>query len=131
MLILTIRTDQPEAEIGLFEWHDKLAYETWQAHRQLADTIHRKIGDVLASQDSKKLQDIEAIVVFQGPGSFTGLRIGLSVANALAYGLKVPIIGSEDDDWIKAGITRLQAGQNDGTVAPHYGAPVHITQQRK
>jgi hypothetical protein len=36
MLILTIRTDKPEAEIGLFSDKDKLDYVIWQAHRQLA-----------------------------------------------------------------------------------------------
>lgn len=82
MLILTIRTDKPEAEIGLCNGDKQLAYETWQAHRLLAETLHRKVEDLLASQ-SKTVDDIEGLVGFQGPGSFTGLRIGLSVVNAL------------------------------------------------
>ena len=38
-------------------------------------------------------QDIEAVVVAIGPGSFTGLRVGLSVAKGMAQGLQTPIIG--------------------------------------
>jgi hypothetical protein len=44
MIILTIRTDKPESEIGLFNNKDKLAYEVWQAHRELAETVHKKIA---------------------------------------------------------------------------------------
>ena len=129
MLILTIRTDKPEAELGLFEGDMKLAYETWQAHRELSDTIHLKIDQLLTSQQ-KTLADVEALVTFRGPGSFTGLRIGLSVANALADGLRVSIVGAMGEDWLRSGIERLQNGENDHVVLPEYGAPVHITQPK-
>lgn len=39
------------------------------------------------------LTDISEIKVHTGPGSFTGLRVGLTVANALSYALKVPVNG--------------------------------------
>lgn len=130
MIILTIRTDKPEAEIGLFEDQAELAYETWQAHRELSNTIHKKIKAALISQ-GKEFKDIQGIVCFQGPGSFTGLRIGITVADSLAYGLDVPIVAMQGDDWIRQGIKRLLDGQNDRIALPHYGAPVHITKQRK
>jgi tRNA threonylcarbamoyladenosine biosynthesis protein TsaB len=130
MLVLTIRTDKPEAELGLFDEHTKLAYETWAAHRELSITIHQKIQTLLQEQ-GKTMRDIQAIVCFQGPGSFTGLRIGLSVGNALAYGLHVPVVAALGEDWIRAGITRLHAGEQDELALPHYGAGANITLPRK
>jgi len=130
MLVLTIRTDKPEAEIALFDDKQKLAYEKWEAHRQLAETIHKKIESLLKSQ-KKDWHDIKGIVCYQGPGSFTGLRIGLTVGNALSYGLDIPIAATQKNDWIETGINRLIKGVNDQLALPHYGASVHITKPRK
>ncbi len=130
MIVLVIRSDKPEAEIGLFDDDKKIAYEVWQAHRELAETIHKKI-EVLLKRQKLEWQGIEGIVCYEGPGSFTGLRIGLTVANALAFSLEVPIIASGGEEWQKFGIEKLLKGKNDKIARPMYGAPVHITQQRK
>ena len=129
-MILTLRTDKPEAELGLYDDATQVAYVVWPAHRQLAETIHAKIKDLLDAQD-KGLDTIEGVVAFQGPGSFTGLRIGLAVANALAYGLAVPIVGAQGAEWAAHGIARIMAGETEGQVVPFYGAVVHITPQKK
>jgi tRNA threonylcarbamoyladenosine biosynthesis protein TsaB len=130
MIVLAIRTEKPEAEVGLFDGHTQLAYTVWQAHRELSDTLHGKIKELLASQ-GKDWHDIEGIVCFAGPGSFTGLRIGITVGNALAYGLSVPVVATKDPDWLHQGVGRLIAGENDKVALPEYGAPAHITQQKK
>jgi tRNA threonylcarbamoyladenosine biosynthesis protein TsaB len=130
MLALTLRTDKPEAEIGLYDDDNQLAYVTWQAHRQLAETLHTKIQELLVDQH-KQLADLQGIVVFKGPGSFTGLRIGISVANALAYSLKIPIVASEEPGWLENGLLGLQAGANETVAMPEYGALPHITPQKK
>jgi tRNA threonylcarbamoyladenosine biosynthesis protein TsaB len=126
MIILTIRTDKPEAEIGLFDGETQLEYETWHAHRQLAETLHQKIETLLQKQH-KDWHDIKGIVCFQGPGSFTGLRIGLTVGNALAYGLDIPIVSTQTELWLKNGIKDLENGKNQTVIQPEYGSPVHIT----
>lgn len=130
MIILTLRTDKPEAEIGLYDDNKQLAYETWQAHRQLAETLHTKLEALLKSQQ-KDWSEVQGIVCFQGPGSFTGLRIGLTVANALAYSYKLPIVGSQEPRWLETGIGRLVNGETDDQARPFYGADVHITPQKK
>lgn len=42
-----------------------------------------------------KAGDLEAVAVSKGPGSYTGLRIGVSVAKGIAYGASIPLIGIE------------------------------------
>lgn len=130
-MILTIRTDKPESEIGLYKDQNQVTYETWAAHRQLAETLHSKINDLLKAKNLE-FKDIKSIVVFKGPGSFTGLRIGLSVANALAYSLAIPIVGIEGEkNWQERGLERLSKKENDQAVMPEYGAPVRITPPSK
>jgi tRNA threonylcarbamoyladenosine biosynthesis protein TsaB len=130
MLVLTIRSDKPEAELGLYQDQQQLAYEHWTAHRQLGATIHSKIAGLLQSA-GKDWADIGGIIAFRGPGSFTGLRIGLTVANSLAYGRDCPIVGSDGEEWISDGLARLSEHEDDRVVMPEYGAEVHITQQKK
>ena len=130
MLILTIRTDKPEAELGLYQDDQRLAYTAWAAHRELAETIQDRIEKLLKA-NSKQLSDIQGISAYQGPGSFTGLRIGLTVANALAYSLKIPIVATGGADWIKIGQKRLASGQTDTIAMPEYGSEPNITLPRK
>ncbi len=129
MIVLTLRTDNPEAELGLFDGLTKLDYETWHAHRELSTTVHHKIEAMLARHDMT-WQNIEGIVGFEGPGSFTGLRIGLSVANAAAYGLQIPVVATQGDNWAQKGIERLQAGEQDEVALPFYGREANITKPK-
>lgn len=130
MLILTLRTDKPEAEIGLFEDRKQLNYEKWEAHRRLAETLHQKIADLLAFS-GYDWGEIQAVVYYQGPGSFTGLRIGASVANALACSLDTKLVEANGAQWINNAIDKLLLGKSDNVVLPRYGQPVHITKQKK
>lgn len=130
MLILTIRTDKPEAELGLFQDTAQVDYVTWQAHRELGNTIHATINTLLKNH-SQKLNDIQGIVCYKGPGSFTGLRIGLAVGNALADSLHIPIVSANTADWQAAGIGRLLEGQTEQVAVPEYGAEAFVTQPKK
>ena len=131
MFILTVKTSDPIAEIGLFTGEgEQLGYERWEAHRQLADSIHKKIRQLLAKQHLK-LPQIGGIVGYEGPGSFTGLRIGLSVANSISYSLQIPITGSRGKNWLNKGIKSLLDKPGKKPLMPFYGAPVHITEPRK
>lgn len=58
--------------------------------------------DWLLNQVSRRLEDVAAVAVGLGPGSFTGLRIGLATAKGLIFGTAVPLIGISSLDSIAA-----------------------------
>ncbi len=125
-MILTIRTDKPEAEVGLFdEMGQKISYKTWQAHRELSNTILAVIKEILVGQ-KLDFSDVSGIVFYKGPGSFTGLRIGASVANAL----QTKCVNENGENWVDKGIARLKKGENEPAL-PHYGEEAHTTQPKK
>jgi tRNA threonylcarbamoyladenosine biosynthesis protein TsaB len=130
MKILALRTDKPEAELYLYDDKKKLAEIKWQAHLKLAETLNSKIDETL-NLSSISYREINGIAVYKGPGSFTGLRIGISTANALAYSLQIPIIARGGEDWLGAAIKDILTGQNDNIAAPEYGAPARTTKPRK
>jgi tRNA threonylcarbamoyladenosine biosynthesis protein TsaB len=127
---LAIRTDSPEANILLIEQDKTVENLQWPAGRQLAEQLMGRVQELL-----KKRQlgwdDLEGVVVFRGPGSFTGLRIGMTVANAIAYAQNIPIIGEKGENWLERGLNRLSKKENDRQVLPHYGAPANITKPKK
>lgn len=130
MKILAFRTDKPEAELYIYDGHKKLAEIRWQAHLKLAESLNTKIKEIL-NKSSISYGDLDGIVVYKGPGSFTGLRIGMSVANALAYAQSIPIVAKTGDDWLKETVKTLANGHNDKIATPEYGAPVRVTKPKK
>ncbi|MCE7936213.1 tRNA (adenosine(37)-N6)-threonylcarbamoyltransferase complex dimerization subunit type 1 TsaB [Candidatus Saccharibacteria bacterium CPR2] len=129
-LVLTIRTDKPKAEIRLWQRDKLIAEKIWYAHKQLSVDILREISNII-TKSGNKLQDLSGIVVYKGPGSFTGLRIGITVANTFAYSLNIPIIGETGEDWQLSGMEKLRSSQDDKIVVPFYGGEANITKPRK
>lgn len=130
MLILTIKTDNPNAELALLNGSGILAEEKWPAHRELSKDIHKKIEGLLKSHN-KNWQDIKGVGCFRGPGSFTGLRIGLAVGNSVAHELSIPIVGAMGSDWQKTCAELLAQGKDQNFIVPEYGREARITQPKK
>lgn len=128
-MILLLDTSTPTCRLTLVEGDWRVAVE-WEAGRELAKGLLAYIQNTLAEQ-GKDWADLTGLVAFKGPGSFTGLRIGITVLNSLAYARSLPIIGASGDDWQTEGIGRLEAGENDEIVLPEYGGEANITQPRK
>lgn len=129
-MILGIRTDKPEAELYLCSGGSIVLEKKWAAHRELSNTLLDSIDELILSGGIHK-KELTGIVVFQGPGSFTGLRIGITVANTLAYTYKLNIVGVEGDEWLSMGCSLLSGGNSDTQVVPRYGQDAHITQPKK
>lgn len=129
-LILTIRTDKPTAELRLWLDDELKIEKVWYAHKELSAGILQQIANILEKVDCQ-VKDLKGIVVYKGPGSFTGLRIGITTANALAYSLRVPLVGATGENWQKLGIEGLAKDLNDKIVIPFYGSEANVTKPRK
>jgi len=55
----------------------------------------------ILKKNKKTLKDLTEIKVETGPGSFTGLRVGISVANALGWALKIPINNKKTGELVE------------------------------
>src|SRR6476646_1370927 len=90
-LILQIETATHTCSIALSE-NGKLLHIIEKTDRNIhASNITLFIEQVL-KQSNKTMRDLNAIAVSMGPGSYTGLRIGVSTAKGLCYALDIPLI---------------------------------------
>lgn len=130
-MYLGLKTGEPTALLRLVNDQGEVVHQQdWLAERRLAQELPTKLVDFLAE---KQLiwSDLDGVIVFRGPGSFTGLRIGITVLNTIADGLGLPIVGTTGDDWLMTGYGALQAGDDHKIVLPEYGAPARITPAKK
>ncbi|MFI5212415.1 MAG: tRNA (adenosine(37)-N6)-threonylcarbamoyltransferase complex dimerization subunit type 1 TsaB [Candidatus Saccharimonadales bacterium] len=128
-MILLLDTSTPGCKLTLIDG-DWRYDDEWQADRTLAKHLLLYLQQQL-DKNNKTFDGIKGIGVFQGPGSFTGLRIGLTVLNTIADAQCVPIVGALGETWQQSALHRLQSGENDVMVLPFYGSEAHITTPRK
>lgn len=69
-----------------------------------------------------KLENLKGILVNQGPGSFTGTRVGVTVANTLAWSLDIPVYGYKDGEEEKVLVKMVKNPQTKFSkiVLPYY-----------
>ena len=91
-LELSIDTASDMASIALSREGALLAELTWQCGRDHARQLLPAIDALLARHDATK-DDLTAVFVCIGPGGYGGLRVGVTTAKGLAYGLELPIVG--------------------------------------
>jgi len=90
--ILAIDCSGKELNLGLRFGHDKMVKLTIEAGHSHGQLIIEKISDLLRSVEIK-VEQLKALVVSTGPGSFTGLRIALAAAKGMATALNIPVAG--------------------------------------
>lgn len=130
MKILYLDTSKEEAEIGIYDDTKVQTFISYYAHRELSSTILIKIEEILKSYNLD-FKSLEGIVCYKGPGSFTGLRIGISLANALSYGLNIPIEAIMEEETIEEGINNLLIHKRMNQIMPFYGSDPNITIAKK
>ncbi|MDV7186882.1 tRNA (adenosine(37)-N6)-threonylcarbamoyltransferase complex dimerization subunit type 1 TsaB [Lutibacter sp. TH_r2] len=91
-LILNIETATKNCSVCLAEEGKILALKEFnEGGYSHAEKLHQFINDVI-KESGKELSEIKAVAVSKGPGSYTGLRIGVSAAKGLCFALEVPLI---------------------------------------
>ena len=92
MLTLALESSAKAASAALFEDGKMLAYTIQNSGLTHSRTLLPMAEDLLKNTD-KKLTDIGLVAVSHGPGSFTGLRIGMAEAKGLCWALQIPAVG--------------------------------------
>ena len=90
-IILNIDTSTENASVSIAKQGEILAVATNNIQKEHASFLHPAIK-LLLSQTSLDIKQLDSIAVTQGPGSYTGLRVGMASAKGLAYALKKPFI---------------------------------------
>ena len=92
MLILAFETSAKAASVALMEG-EKLLGESYQNTGLTHSQTLMVMAEDLLKQCNKTVQDVTAVAVAEGPGSFTGVRIGVAAAKGFAWGACVPCYG--------------------------------------
>lgn len=112
-LILNIETATKNCSVALAKDGKTLAIrEIATQNFSHAEKLHVFIEE-LFTETNLKLQDLSAIAVSQGPGSYTGLRIGVSAAKGLCYALSIPLIAVDTLELLARKITITE-----GSIVP-------------
>ncbi len=90
-LLLNIDTAADIASVCLSENGEKIAIAFNEKKNDQAAWLHPAINDLL-SKNGLSPKDLQAVAVSIGPGSYTGLRIGLSAAKGFCYALNIPLL---------------------------------------
>ena len=90
-LILNLETSTTVCSVSLAKDGALIGLKEINGDYSHSENLTLFVEDVMA-QSAFKLSDVEAVAVSKGPGSYTGLRIGVSTAKGLCYSLNIPLI---------------------------------------
>lgn len=123
-MLVAIDTATATASLAIHDGFRVRVEQTWEAARQHTRELAPRLASAMAQLDIPPRR-LSGIAVVKGPGSFTGLRIGMSVAKGLAVAQNLPLIGVPTLDVVAAAQGRdrrrlaavLQAGRGRVSVA--------------
>ncbi|MGD2104584.1 MAG: tRNA (adenosine(37)-N6)-threonylcarbamoyltransferase complex dimerization subunit type 1 TsaB [Anaerolineae bacterium] len=123
-MLIAIDTATDQASLALHDGFRVRMEYTWEAPRRHTSELTPRLADAIEQLDLAPKQ-LSGVAVTKGPGSFTGLRIGLSVAKGLAVAQSLPLVGIPTLDVVAAAQGRdrrqlaaiLQAGRGRISIA--------------
>lgn len=136
-MILIINTSEfDKLQVALFK-DDKILKQISKPSRFAHEEILIKSLDSLFTNTQSQPGELNGIIVVSGPGSFSALRIGLSVANTLAWQLKIPVVGVNINlfknlrELYQIGNSLLIKQKGFKLVLPNYGKEPNINLNNK
>jgi tRNA threonylcarbamoyladenosine biosynthesis protein TsaB len=100
--ILQINTALQEATVSISADGQLLGERVNPAQKEHAGFVQPAIAELCDSLNTT-LKDLDAVSVVNGPGSYTGLRVGLSAAKGICYALNLPLILINTLEWMAFG----------------------------
>ena len=115
-MLLAIDTSTDSASLALVQDSQVLAEATWRCGQNHSIELLPRLASLL-NEAKVELQSIDCVMVAKGPGSFNGLRVGLSTAKGLAFSLEIPIIGISSLE-----LEAYQYAESDLPICPIFNA---------
>lgn len=136
-MFLIINTTSEKAEVILTKGDKIFDYYTWSSFGNLSETLLINIDKIL-KKNKVKLPDIKGVGAVLGPGSYTGLRIGLTTANTLGVSLGIPLVGIKavsrkqlaKEKLVEIFYKKLQKKEFSEILKPIYRYPLKITRPK-
>ena len=116
MTILAIDTSSEALGIALAQENHVIAEYISINKKKHSTRLMPAIVQLMENADVEP-SDLSKIVIAKGPGSYTGVRIGLSIAKTMAWSLKIPIVGISSLETLA-----LQAQGRDTLICPFFDA---------
>ena len=112
LLLLAFETSAKAASVALFDGNTLLGEQYQNTGLTHSQTL-MVMAENLLSQCGKTASQVEAVAVAEGPGSFTGVRIGMAAAKGFAWAAEIPIYGVSTLEAMALGL-----GAWDGVICP-------------
>ena len=100
MKLLCLSTAEQGCSLAIVDGNSPVCEEFWEVKQTHSTRLVKMIEHMLEKRACMELADIDVFVAARGPGSFTGLRIGISVIKGLAYAMGKPALGVSSLDGI-------------------------------
>jgi len=147
-MFLLIDTTEDKSQVALLEVNQVLRHRIFLANFKHSEKLLLEICKILKN-GKDKLSSLKAIIVITGPGGFTGSRVGVATANALAYSLGIFVVGINKNEIFGRNIEkkdifsrrsvlkislianeRIRNGKFVKFTLPFYRDPPHITKPK-
>ena len=131
-MILAINSASEKVSIAIYQPGKIESEVSWESYRTQSREILPEI-DKLFKKNNCALCDLTCIYVNSGPGSFTGLRVGISIANSIGYSLNIPVYGIKNKNSGAGALELVKRKHNISSykikkflkpILPYYNSPL-------